>query len=304
MLEDCLKSVKSGKGNLAVQIIVVDNGSTDGSLEMIRRKYSDVLLIESGENLGFAKANNLAIKFVKSPLILFLNSDTIIQEKALTGMVNFLDENPSVGAVGCKIRDNLGKVQELPTQWLVNPLAKFMELMIYSEKTIPFVKHIIPYQDPEQSGYVKYLYGACLMVRRKAFIQAGYFDDRFFMYCEDVDLCYRIRQKNFKIYYLSNYAIIHLVGGSTKTNKNELSTQIMCDSISKLAQKYYGYFGLLGFKAAVLVAVPFRLFLIMLFKLFNYIGAKNRGGNSEAIKRKYLAMIKWSLSGKSRRASF
>jgi hypothetical protein len=295
LLENCLHSIGQTKGNLKVQIIVVDNASIDGSKDMVAALFPEVYLISSGGNLGFAKANNLAIPYAEAPLILFLNPDTILKERSLAAMVDFLKAHPSVGALGCKIRDLNDRVQELPLQMRISPLKKLFDLLLVSEKTMGTMRRIIPYQDPNRSGYVSLLYGACLMVRKITLDQVGSFDERFFMYCEDVDLCHRIGAQGWKLYYLDAAEIIHLIGGATKETKAHFGILMMCDSIAKLMEKYHGNAGKMLYTVAVLISSPVRLCMIFLFKIAGYFSARAGKMVNESSIDKHVTMVKWSL---------
>ena len=141
LLKDCLLSIYETKERLKIQIIVVDNLSSDGSREMVRTSFPEVKLINSGANIGFAKANNLAIPYVKSSLILFLNPDTVVKHNTLQTLIDFNIKNPSVGAIGCRAVNLDGKVQELGLQWFPSPFTELFNLFI-----------ILISSNPEASG--------------------------------------------------------------------------------------------------------------------------------------------------------
>ncbi len=295
MLENCLRSIEDNRGPLKVDVIVVDNASRDGSGEMVQEHFPEVIYIQSGGNIGFARANNLARSRVTAPLVLFLNPDTLLYQGTLEAMVQIFARDEKTAAVGCKIRDEHGVVQELPSQWWMSPLRKGVELLLLSEHTEQRMKKIIPYHDPEASGYVSYLYGACLMVEKEALDRIGWFDDRFFMYCEDVDLCHRINSLGLKIYYLAEAEIVHLIGGATKNASRSFAGIMMLDSINKLMGKYYGARGVVSFKSMVWVNSQIRLFLLMLLKMLSRAGRCNRDINFEFSRGKYIDARKWCM---------
>jgi GT2 family glycosyltransferase len=292
MLKDCLNSILKRNSNLEVQIIVVDNASSDGSKEVVESLFPDVKVMESGGNLGFGRANNLAIPHAEAPYILFLNPDTVVNGAVLSGMTEFLRKNRSVGALGCKIRNSAGEIQDIPEQWWISPYRKLAELLLLSERIPHKIRKIVPNQDPNRSGYVSYLYGACLMVRKRILDQIGFFDDRFFMYCEDIDLCHRIILAGWKLYYLSEYEIIHVVGGATKRSASNFQYITTCESISKLMQKYYGNRGKNLYKAGLLLSSCLKLLLLSPLLVFKLVKSDY---NSNELVRKHFTCIKWSI---------
>jgi GT2 family glycosyltransferase len=295
MLRDCLDSIEKNTENQKVNIIVVDNASKDGSREMVASLFPKVKLINSGGNIGFAKANNLAIPYAETPLILFLNPDTLVMQNSLRGMVDFTRNNPSVGALGCKMKHPDGRVQELLLQWYLSPCRVFLTMLLVSGKASYVMRKFLPYKDPNKSGYIIKLAGGCLMVRSEVLKQVGCFDDRFFMYGEDGDLCYRIVKGGWKIFYLSEYEIIHLIGGASNNSGNDFSTLMMCESIHKLMGKYYGKYGQISYRAAVCAVAHLRLLVLAVLKTLTLFFSIVDGFNYQKSTHKYINMIKWSF---------
>ena len=293
MLKNCLESILKYNSNMLVQIIIVDNSSSDGSKEMLKSLFPEVKVMDSGGNIGFGRANNLAIPNAEAPFVLFLNPDTVVNETVLSEMIGFLTNNPAVGALGCKIRNSTGDIQDVPEQWWITPFRKVIELFLISKKMPLKIKRLIPIQDPNRSGYVSYLYGACLMIRKKTLDQVGGFDDRFFMYCEDIDLCHRIILAGWKLYYLSECEITHLVGGTTKRAAATFKYITTCESISKLMQKYYGKKGKCIYKAGLLLSSCIKLFILLPLLSVKLIKVDD---NSKELLRKHFACIKWSIA--------
>lgn len=296
MLRKCLSSIEKTKGRLQTEIIVVDNASSDGSRDVVRKDFPDIFLINSGANLGFAMGNNLAIPYATAPIILFLNPDTIVGENTLQCMYDFLIANPSIGALGCKAVDAEGKVQELGIQNFPTAFTEFLKLLFLSEKNIKFAKHFFPYHDSLQSGYVKKLYGVCLMTRKAVLDKVGSFDKRFFMYCEDVDLSYRIILNGWRLYYLANTEIIHFSGGASRKATNQFANLMICQSMSLFILKYYHNWGRIKYRTGVFIASIIRLFSLVLFKMFYSIVRKPSGFSINSSIAKYLSLIKWSLN--------
>ena len=303
LLKGCLYSIKKNTDNNRVKVIVVDNASSDGSRKMVQTLFNDVVLINSGGNIGFAKANNLAIPNVNTPFILFLNPDTQVEADTIDAMIKFIKENPSIGALGCKMKSPLGvfptdkDAHGLGLQWFPSPMKELLTILLISEKTVSMLRRYFPYHDPNISGYVSKLYGGCLMVRKEVLDQIGYFDERFFMYCEDVDLCKRIIEGGWKLFYMSEVEIIHLVGGATSRASDHFSTLMMCESVSKMIEKYYKKRGKLFYRLAVFSGSYVRLFILILFKIISMILFPNilKIDYKKSFS-KYIMMIKWSLN--------
>ena len=298
MLSNCLLSIRQTSMEIEKEIFVVDNNSSDGSREMIREFFPEVRLINSGENMGFANANNLAIPFTHSPLVLFLNPDTIVKPHALSEMRNIFSMNSSIGAIGCKIINFSGMTVELPFQIALTeftPLKRFFIQLLGGELSNRLLKKVLSYHNPDKSGYVKNLYGACLMVRRDTLEQVGYFDGNFFMYCEDIDLCNRISQSGWKLYYTNQAEIVHLEGGASNKAPSEFSVRTLCDSLSKLMYKYHGVGGKVQFRFSIFVCAIIKLMMLLIFKTIISRKHVTRNITVENSIHKYSTMIKWSL---------
>lgn len=286
MLANCLLSLTQQNEDL-LKIIVIDNNSSDQSKEMVNAKFPDVLLINSGENLGFGKANNIGEDYVEGKYVCFLNPDTIVLDNAISKMKTFMDEHLDVAAIGCKMISAEGEIQPLGLQWYPNPFTELINLLFISSSTIEYWKHYLPYQSPLESGYITKLYGGCLMVRKTVLDVIGWFDERFFMYGEDVDLCRRITTTGYKLYYLSEAEIIHLCGGASGKTTSNFSTLMMCDSTSKLIHKYQGAAGALFYRIAILTGSIVRLAILTIQQSKPFkINSMN----------KYKTMLKWSIN--------
>jgi hypothetical protein len=294
-LRTCLRSIRQGASGLSVQTIVVDNASRDASDKMVIEEFPEVMIIQSGGNLGFARANNLALPHVQSSFVLFLNPDTEIQGHALSLMLDQMKRAPSVGALGCRIRNLNGTIQELGLQWFPSPLTELVRFLAISERTYSRFRGLIPYHSPALSGEVTKLFGACLLVRRTVLEQVGSFDERFFMYCEDVDLCHRISRAGWKLFYLSEAEILHVGGAAGSAAFSSFSVLMMCESLSKFMRKYYGRFGSASYRFIALGGAQFRLLAVFLAALVNFTGMPGTDTKTRVSLRKYLSVSKWAL---------
>lgn len=216
---DCLQSVCDSNTRYAYEIIVVDNHSKDGSVEAIREQFPNVTLIANEENTGFAKANNQGMKIASGRYVLLLNSDTLMQRDTLEKMIALMDERPEIGAAGCKVILPDGSLDKACKRGFPTPSASFYYAFGFS-KIFPdnprFNGYQLGYLDPDQEYEVDCLVGAFMLVRQEAVRQVGGLDETFFMYGEDLDWCYRIKEAGWKIYYYPQTVIVHLKGGSAR----------------------------------------------------------------------------------------
>lgn len=298
MLRNCLSSLTMNGEETAKKIIVVDNDSADESRDMVEREFPEVNLINSGKNLGFGKANNLGADHAEGKYVLFINPDTVVLGNAIEKMTEFMDDHEDIGALGCKMIYPDGEIQPLGLQWYPTPITELAKLLFISTSTIKYLKHFLPYKDPRQSGYVRKLYGGCLMIRKAVLDKVGWFDERFFMYGEDGDLSRRIYDAGYKLYYLSEAEIIHHCGGASKKTFSSFSTLMMCDSILKYIKKYHGPVGGLLYRLAILFGSVARLSLLLVMRASSFPFSKNSSAltNYDDSINKYITMIKWSIN--------
>lgn len=294
-LRSCLRSIEQRKGGLKVQTIVVDNDSRDGTGEMVAAMFPSVTLIRSGGNLGFARGCNLGLRRAESPLVLFLNPDTEVTGDALADMVGFIEEHQDVAALNCLFREPGGDAFGPGLQWFPSPLTELAILLLVSKGTAGRLARILPYHPPELSGYVRKLYGGCLLVRRAVLEQVGPFDERFFMYCEDVDLSRRMLQAGWKLYYLAEAEIRHLGGGASSGAPSDFSVLMMCESFSKLMRKYYGVTGSAGYRVVALGGSLFRLTILGGLRLASLLRRDKAADQRLSSLRKYAATVQWAL---------
>ncbi|MCF7811838.1 glycosyltransferase family 2 protein, partial [bacterium] len=182
--EQCLHSVSAAIGNLSVEVFVIDNGSTDGSVEYLKSRFPSFKIIDNGENVGFGKANNIGLEKSCGKYLLILNPDTLIAEDTLKSLSQYLDANLKVGAVGPKILTREGAFditskRGFPTPWVA--FSRLSGLSRIFPKSPTFGKYDLLYLDPDQSAEVDSLVGSCMMVRREAYQQTGGFDEDYFM---------------------------------------------------------------------------------------------------------------------------
>lgn len=218
-LQNCLLSVRKSLEDIPSEIIVVDNASDDGSVEIIKKNFPDVKLIELSENLGFSKANNIGLKIAKGEYICLLNPDTIVEEDTFNTMIQFMESHPEAGMAGCKILNPDGTFQlacrrSFPTPWVA--FTKIFGLSALFPKSKLFARYNLTYLDENQTYEVDAISGSFMFLRMDVYEKVGGLDESFFMYGEDLDWCFRIKEAGFKIYYVHSTKIIHFKGESTK----------------------------------------------------------------------------------------
>lgn len=223
-LEQCLSSLKkavAGSDLLRDQteVFIVDNASADGSLDLLRPLFPEFQFIQNQENRGFARANNQALSLCRGEYILFLNPDTILAEDGLDGCISFFGSNPDAGALGIHMVDGSGRFLRESKRGFPGAAASFFKMTGFA-RLFPhskvFSSYYLGHLDERHAHPVDILSGAFLMTKKSVLNKTGDFDEQFFMYGEDIDLSYRIRQAGFQNYYFAGSSIIHFKGESTR----------------------------------------------------------------------------------------
>jgi len=218
-LEQCLLSVLKAMKGIDGEIIVVDNNSVDGSVEMLRKKFPGINLMASPVNDGFSKANNKAISASQGEYVLLLNPDTLVEEDTFSKIISFADSHPDAGAVGVKMIDGRGKFLPESKRGLPTPSVAFYKISGLAKlfpRSSTFGKYHLSYLDKEQVHSVDVLSGAFMLIRKSVLDKIGLLDEDYFMYGEDIDISYRIKKAGYKNYYFPETSIIHYKGESTK----------------------------------------------------------------------------------------
>ena len=272
-LEQCLHSVQKACQGIDSEIFVVDNNSVDGSVKMIREKFSEVHLIENKENRGFSFANNQAIRKAKGDYILLLNPDTIVEDETLQKIVRFMDDHPDAGGLGVKMLDGKGKFLPESKRGLPSPSVAFFKIFGLSAlfpRSKMFGKYHLGYLDREKIHTVDVLSGACMLLRKKVLDVIGLLDETFFMYGEDIDLSYRITKAGYKNYYFPETRIIHYKGESTK--KSSLNYVFMFyNAMIIFANKHFSQKNIRSYSFLINIAIYLRAFISILNRFFSRI---------------------------------
>jgi hypothetical protein len=218
MLRDCLLSVFGAGGSLRIQIIVVDNASIDGSPSMVEQEFPDVVLIRSEVNLGFGRANNLGFQSAHGRYVVLLNSDAFLTADSLERSVTHMDANPQAGIGGARLTGTDGSLQPsgrmFPT--VLNDLIVFSGLAARFPRSRFFGRFDRTWANEDESAEVDWVPGAYSIIRAEALADVGHFDPRFFLYYEEVDLCRRMKQEGYSVWYWPDVKVVHIGGESSR----------------------------------------------------------------------------------------
>lgn len=234
LLAGCLQSIFATAGNLSLEVWVVDNASHDGSVAMMRTRFPQVHIIENQTNVGFATANNQAIPQTTGSFVLLLNSDTLVQPNALQAIVEFMRTHPRAGIVGANVINADGSPQRC--------FDRFPTLLSESIRACGLDSRFslgLPPAMNEQAIATDWVLGAALTVRREALLQVGLFDPEYFMYSEEIDLCYRVKRAGWDNFVLPSARIVHLGGESTKQIAAAMKAQLYLSKV-RYFRKHYG----------------------------------------------------------------
>jgi len=228
ILRDCLRSIYEQGGEIDLEVIVIDNASTDGSVEMVKKDFPQVTLVENSQNRGFAAANNQGIDISKGRYVLLLNSDTVVLDNAIAKTVAFADSHPEAAIVGCRVLNPDRTLQ--PTCFMFPSILNMLLSSTYLYKLFPkskfFGREQMTWWDRSDVREVDVVTGCFMLVRRKAIQQVGTMDEQFFMYGEETDWCCRFRQAGWKVMFNPVCEIIHLGGQSSRQKRSKMILQL------------------------------------------------------------------------------
>lgn len=208
----CLDSVCDAIQDLEAEIIVVDNASSDESCEMVKARYPEVILVENTDNVGFAAANNQGVSIAQGEYVCILNPDTVVGERVFDTVYGFAKANPKKGAIGVRLVDGTGKFLPECKRNLPTPKVAFNKL--FGSGDTYYARDV----EPSMRGAVHVLVGAFMFIKTEVYLEAGGFDEQYFMYGEDIDLSHTIAEMGYENYYMGDQVVIHFKGESTSKN--------------------------------------------------------------------------------------
>ena len=259
--------------NIESEVFVVDNNSSDGSKDFFKNRFNGVKFIWNKENIGFSKANNRAVKHAAGKYILFLNPDTLVPEDCFEKCISFFETHPEAGALGIKMLDGSGNFLKESKRSFPSPLTSFYKLSGLA-KLFPYSKIFSKYYlgniDEKQNHEVDVLAGAFMMIPKKIIDRIGSFDEDFFMYGEDIDLSYRIREAGYKNLYFADSSILHFKGESTKRGGLNY-VRLFYKAMSIFARKHYGNRAVV-FNLLIQIGILLRAFLSVVKRFIKWIG--------------------------------
>ena len=293
-LRKCLASAYRHISEASFEIIVVDNASPEGGVDALKLEYPYISIVKSRVNLGFAGANNLGFKSSSGDYLLFLNPDTDIMRGAVGAMLANYKSLPDAGVIGCKLLNTdlsvqTSCIQTFPT--IANQLLdnEYLQLRwpncrlwnlgpLFSNGSGPAVVEVIS--------------GACMLIKREVFQQAGMFSEDYFMYAEDLDLCFKVMRLGLRNYYVGQAQVVHHGGTSSRQAKiNQWSTLMKLEAVQKFCTKTHGTFYGAQFKALMGCAAVGRLSILALLRIF---GNASKRLSLDRASSKWSAVLKWS----------
>lgn len=263
-LAQSIQSLERALKKIPYEIWLVDNNSVDGSVAYISKNFPSVNIIANDHNVGFGRANNQALDKVQGDFVVLINPDTVVQEDTFTKLLEFFNQTPDASVATCKIINPDGSFSVDCRHSIPTPLIAFWKVTGLSklfQKSNIFGKYNLTYLDPDQTYSVPAISGSFMMIKKDALDKIGHFDERFFMYCEDIDLCYRLNKSGFRIFYVPTTQIVHYKGESTK--KDKLDYVITFNrSLYKFFQKYYAPSSIFLFRWIVAIGIFLRAIFI------------------------------------------
>ena len=253
-LTACLDSVQRALEGIESEVFVVDNHSDDDSVEVISRDYAWVHLINNRENLGFSKANNIAIRQAQGEYILLLNPDTVVAEETLKGVIDFMDQHPKAGGAGVRMHNADGTLAPESRRAIPTPFVAARKMLGFTKR---YYMSCLSWDAPAQIEVVS---GAFMLLRHKAIYEVGMLDEDFFMYGEDIDLSYRLLQGGWQNWYLP-YDIVHYKGQSTSKSDFRY-VHVFYQAMLIFFHKHYSHLSFF-FSLPVKVAIYFRASLAL-----------------------------------------
>jgi len=297
-LRECIASILPWSGDISLEIVVIDSGSFDGCGAVLEKYGPKVRFIQSETNLGFARANNEAYKVSQGQSLLFLNPDTRVLGSAIETMHRYLCSLPSAGVIGAKLLNGDDSVQTTCVRSFPTVLNQFLESALL-RRWFPrsALWGMLPlFQNSETPSEVDAVSGACLMMSRAAFESVGMFSSDYFMYSEDIDICYKARIAGRKTYYVPTAVVVHYGGESTsKSSESAFSSVMMLESRWRFFRKTRPAWYSFLYRAAMFVASVCRIGAVA--TAWPLGAMRGRTTALRAALRKWTARLRWTVGG-------
>ncbi|OGE87917.1 MAG: hypothetical protein A3J07_00160 [Candidatus Doudnabacteria bacterium RIFCSPLOWO2_02_FULL_49_13] len=265
LLRQCLQSVFASATGFEFEVLVPDNGSTDGAIEMVKAEFPRAKLIENGRNLGFAKGNNVAIKQAAGRYVLLLNPDTTVRLETLDLSIKYMDAHSDVGIMGGKVILPNGQLHEACRRRFPNPANAFLRLFGFRKFSNYNYRNVPVNQEMEVDSVV----GAYLLIRKSVIDRIGLLDERFFMYGEDLDWCWRAKAAGFKVMYYPKAELTHYLYGSARFVKFR-SVAWAHEAMKIFYRKHYANQHNPLFNALVYLGIGIRMYLVLIINIFRH----------------------------------
>jgi hypothetical protein len=295
VLRDCLDSVYRHTGDFRVEIIVVDNASGDGTQKALREEYPGVRLVGNESNLGFGRANNQAIAMCRGRYVALLNPDIVLRGE-IADILRPLEADPLAGCVGCRLVEPDGGIQESCYEKFPTPWSEFLEGILMDRLWKRISGKSPPHESCDGVREVAWIIGACMFFRREVLLDLGGFDERYYIYGEDVDLCYRLRQRGYKVLYVGTVEMLHHHGASSRqTDQKHFSAVMQRESMYRFMTRHHGALNGFLYRAAWMFGSVFRIFLLGFLYGLSAIFRKGKKESYLFPLGKYLRIFHWGL---------
>ena len=291
---DCLRSVYEQTKGINFEVILVDNASSDGSVEMIKKEFLQVILIENSENRGFAAANNQGMAIAKGKYILLLNSDTLILDNAIKKVLVFTEENPNVAVVGCQVWENSNMLQKtcfkFQSPWNIFCASTGLAKLFPGSKFIGGDK--MAWWSRTTQLEVDVVSGMFMFVRKEAIRVVGLMDESYFIYSEEADWCYRFKKAGWQNIFWPGAKIIHVDGGSKSSEQASVKMEVQkIKSVLIFVKKNYGYISFYLCSMTILLTSLLKLLISLLLSLVRPQKMRKRV-------HKFLGICRFCLTGR------
>jgi GT2 family glycosyltransferase len=298
-LQRCVASIVTQPTRVPFEIVVVDSGSFDGCDAMLRQFFPHVRFIQSRDNIGFAAANNLGVEAAFGETLLFLNPDTEVGEGVIDHLYEILSASPDVGILGPRLLNTDGSLQTSCVQVMPTILNQLFDFDILQRRfpNWPLWRTAAALEGQESPVEVEALSGACMIARREAFVRIGGFCTDYFMYAEDIDLCWKARRAGYRNFYDPGANVVHHGGGSTQRGRSHFHEVMIPESLSRLLCKTHGRTYSVLYRIALSASAVVRILLLGLSLPAGCLTRKTRRWT--VMLKKWSAILRWGLGMES-----